>query len=113
MCNRRNNRFNRDADNCRRFTRGRFDELGFSIFLLTNAIATPIYGKLADSIGRKPIFMIGTTIFIIGSVMSGLSNSMIILIFWRAIQGIGGGAILPVANTIIADIYPLEKRAQV
>lgn len=85
----------------------------FSIFLLTNAIATPIYGKLADSIGRKPIFMIGTTIFIIGSVMSGLSNSMIILIFWRAIQGIGGGAILPVANTIIADIYPLEKRAQV
>lgn len=85
----------------------------FSIFLLTNAIATPIYGKLADSIGRKPIFMVGTTIFIIGSVMSGLSNSMVVLILWRAIQGIGGGAILPVANTIIADIYPLEKRAQV
>ncbi len=85
----------------------------FSIFLLTNAIATPIYGKLADSIGRKPIFMVGTTIFILGSVMSGFSQSMMGLIAWRAIQGIGGGAILPVANTIIADIYPLEKRAQV
>lgn len=85
----------------------------FSIFLLTNAIATPIYGKLADSVGRKPVFIIGTTIFIIGSVMSGLSHSMLVLIIWRAIQGFGGGAILPVANTIIADIYPLEKRAQV
>ncbi len=85
----------------------------FSIFLLTNAVATPIYGKLADSVGRKPVFMIGTIIFVVGSVMSGLSNSMLVLIFWRAVQGIGGGAILPVANTIIADIYPLEKRAQV
>ncbi len=88
----------------------------FSIFLLTNAIATPIYGKLADQLGRKPMFMVGgITIFIIGSVMSGLSHSMIVLIIWRAVQGgIGGaGSIMPISNTIIADIYPLEKRAQV
>jgi EmrB/QacA subfamily drug resistance transporter len=85
----------------------------FSIFLLTNAIATPIYGKLADRLGRKPMFVGGIAIFIFGSVMSGLSNSMIVLIIWRAIQGIGAGSILPIANTIIADIYPLEKRAQV
>lgn len=85
----------------------------FSIFLLTNAIATPIYGKLADQLGRKPMFMVGITIFIIGSVMSGLSHSMIVLIIWRAVQGIGAGSIMPISNTIIADIYPLEKRAQV
>ncbi|WP_283678146.1 MDR family MFS transporter [Lentilactobacillus sp. Marseille-Q4993] len=85
----------------------------FSIFLLTNAIATPIYGKLADQIGRKPMFLIGISIFIIGSVMSGLSHSMIVLIFWRAVQGIGAGSIMPVSNTIIADVFPLEKRAQV
>ncbi|MSE21380.1 MFS transporter, partial [Lactobacillus parabuchneri] len=85
----------------------------FSIFLLTNAIATPIYGKLADSFGRKPMFIVGILIFIFGSVMSGLSNSMLVLIFWRAIQGIGAGSIMPISNTIIADIYPLEKRAQV
>lgn len=85
----------------------------FSIFLLTNAIATPIYGKLADSIGRKPMFIGGITIFVFGSVMSGLSHSMLVLIIWRAVQGIGAGSILPISNTIIADIYPLEKRAQV
>lgn len=85
----------------------------FSIFLLTNAISTPIYGKLADQIGRKPMFLLGLLIFIIGSVMSGLSHSMIVLIFWRAVQGIGAGSIMPVSNTIIADVYPLEKRAQV
>lgn len=85
----------------------------FSIFLLTNAIATPIYGKLADQLGRKPMFMVGISIFIIGSVMSGFSNSMPVLIIWRAVQGIGAGSIMPISNTIIADIYPLEKRAQV
>lgn len=48
----------------------------FSIFLLTNALATPIYGKLADRIGRKPVFLFGLIVFVIGSTMSGLSNSM-------------------------------------
>lgn len=85
----------------------------FSIFLLTNAIATPIYGKLADQVGRKPMFIIGIAIFIVGSVMSGLSHSMLALIIWRAVQGIGAGSIMPISNTIIADIYPVEKRAQV
>lgn len=85
----------------------------FSIFLLTNAIATPIYGKLADQIGRKPMFLLGISIFIIGSVLSGLSNSMVILIICRAIQGIGAGSIMPISNTIIADMYSIEKRAQI
>lgn len=84
-----------------------------SIFLLTNAIFTPIYGKLADVFGRKRIFIIGILIFLVGSILSGLSQSMGTLILWRALQGIGAGCIMPVSNTIIADIYPIEKRARV
>ncbi|KRM60021.1 MDR family MFS transporter [Secundilactobacillus malefermentans] len=85
----------------------------FSIYLLTNAIATPIYGKLSDTIGRKKVLVFGLSVFIIGSTLSGLSESMGTLIMWRAVQGIGAGAIMPVTFTIIADIYPFEKRAKV
>jgi len=85
----------------------------FSIYLLTTAMVTPIYGKLADLVGRKPVIQVGLAIFIVGSAMSGLANNMPILIFWRAVQGIGAGALLPVSMTIIADIYTYEKRAQV
>lgn len=85
----------------------------FSIFLLTNAIATPIYGKLSDMFGRKRLFLFGLAVFIIGSTLSGMSNSMTELIIWRALQGIGAGSIMPISFTIIADIYPFEKRAKV
>lgn len=85
----------------------------FSIYLLTSAMLTPIYGKLADNIGRKPIFLFGTLLFMIGSALCGLSNSMLTLILSRAVQGIGAGAMMPVALTIIADLYPVEKRAKV
>ncbi|WP_078775230.1 MDR family MFS transporter, partial [Fructilactobacillus lindneri] len=83
----------------------------FSIFLLTNAIATPIYGKLADQLGRKKVFIFGVLVFTIGSMFSGLSDSMGILIIWRAVQGIGAGVIMPVSFTIVADMYSFEKRA--
>lgn len=85
----------------------------FSIYLLTNAMMTPIYGKLVDRIGRKPVFIFGIIVFIIGSSLCGISGSMVQLIVFRAIQGIGAGAIMPVAMTIIADIYPIEKRAKI
>ena len=85
----------------------------FSIYLLTNAIMTPIYGKLSDMIGRKPILIAGLLIFVIGSSLCGLSQTMTQLILFRAIQGIGAGAIMPVTSTVIADIYPIEKRAKV
>ncbi len=85
----------------------------FSIYLLTNVMMTPIYGKLADRIGRKAVFIIGTIIFIVGSSLCGFAQDMMQLIIFRAIQGVGAGAIMPVALTIIADIYPAEKRAKV
>ncbi len=84
----------------------------FSIYLLTNAMFTPICGKLADKIGRRSIFIFGTLVFIIGSAMCGFSNTMLTLIISRAIQGIGAGAMMPVALTILADVYSAEKRAK-
>ncbi|WP_163652371.1 MDR family MFS transporter [Listeria sp. PSOL-1] len=85
----------------------------FSIFLLTSAVTVPIYGKLSDLYGRKLIFVIAALIFIIGSSLCGFAQNMEQLIIFRAIQGIGAGGILPSTMTIIADIYPFEKRARV
>ena len=82
-----------------------------SIFLLMTAVSTPVYGKLADSLGRKPIFIFGLIVFIVGSALCGLAQNMVSLIIFRVIQGLGAGAIQPVSFTIIADIYPIEKRA--
>lgn len=83
-----------------------------SIFLLMTAVSTPLYGKLADRIGRKPVFLLGIALFIVGSSLCGIAQNMMELIFFRIIQGLGSGAIQPVAITIIADLYTLEKRAK-
>ena len=85
----------------------------FSVYLLTNAISTPIYGKLSDQFGRKKIFIFGIGIFLIGSIFSGMSNSMTTLIIWRAIQGVGAGVIMPLSYTIVADIYSDENRGKI
>ena len=85
----------------------------FSAYLLTSTTTVPIYGKLADLFGRKPVFLFGTTLFLIGSVASGASQSMEQLIVFRAIQGLGAGAVLPIVLTIIGDIFALEERARV
>ncbi len=85
----------------------------FSIFLLMQSVTTPIYGKLSDIFGRKPIFLIGTTIFLIGSLLCGLATSMGMLIFYRLIQGIGAGAVMPIATTLVGDLYTLEERSKV
>jgi EmrB/QacA subfamily drug resistance transporter len=85
----------------------------FAIYLLTQAVTTPIYGKLADMFGRKPAFYGGACLFLIGSAMAGLATSMEWLIAFRALQGLGAGAIMPVATTIIGDIYTAEERAAV
>ncbi len=85
----------------------------FAIYLLTTAVTTPIYGKLADLFGRKIVFIVGTVLFLIGSMLCGLAQTMEQLIWFRAFQGIGAGAVLPVTFTIIGDIYTHEERARI
>ncbi len=85
----------------------------FSIYLLTSTTTVPIYGKLADLYGRKPLFLFGSILFLIGSIASGASQTMLQLIIFRAIQGLGAGAVLPIVLTIIGDIFSLQERARV
>lgn len=85
----------------------------FSSFLLMNAVTTMIYGKLSDLFGRKPIFMIGVIIFLIGSILSGFASSMLMLITFRFVQGLGAGAVQPIAMTIVGDMYTVKERAKI
>lgn len=85
----------------------------FSVYLLTSAIFTPIYGKLADLYGRKNVLSIGIIIFLVGSFLCGLSQNMYMLIGFRAIQGIGAGGIFTVTYTIVGDVFTIEERPKV
>src|SRR5215470_2649503 len=82
----------------------------FSVYLLAQAVSVPIYGKLADIFGRRPVMLFGIGLFLLGSVLSGAAWSMPALIAFRAVQGLGGGAILPISMTIAGDIYTTEER---
>ncbi|MCS7462711.1 MFS transporter [Paenibacillus doosanensis] len=84
----------------------------FAVYLLLSAVTVPVFGKLSDLFGRKGVFMFGTVVFLVGSSLCGMAHTMGQLILFRAIQGIGAGAIMPVTSTIMADIYPVEKRAK-
>jgi EmrB/QacA subfamily drug resistance transporter len=84
----------------------------FAIYMLTSTTTVPIFGRLSDLYGRKPIYLIGIFLFLLGSTLSGLSQSMAQLVLFRAIQGLGAGALMPMAFTIIGDIYTLEQRAK-
>ncbi|MEH7455671.1 MFS transporter [Bacillus pseudomycoides] len=81
----------------------------YAIYMLATAVSTPIYGKLADLFGRKKILLIGAGIFLIGSVLCGIVTSMEQLIVFRALQGIGAGAVMPITMTIIGDLYSEAK----
>ncbi|MFO1445726.1 MFS transporter [Bacillus sp. Bva_UNVM-123] len=85
----------------------------FSGYLLMNAVTVLIYGKLSDLFGRKPILILGISIFLIGSILCGFANSMVMLIIFRLIQGFGAGAVMPIATTIVGDIYTKEERAKI
>ena len=84
-----------------------------TIYLLTSTISVPFWGKLSDLYGRKPIFMIGIVIFLIGSALSGLSQNMAMLILFRGIQGIGAGSLFPVALAVIGDLFTPAGARQV
>lgn len=85
----------------------------FTAYMLSSTITVPIYGKLADLYGRKPIILFGIGLFLAGSIASGLASSMGMLIAFRTLQGLGAGAIQPVALTMIGDLYTMEERARV
>jgi EmrB/QacA subfamily drug resistance transporter len=84
----------------------------FSIYTLTTCVATPIFGKLTDLFGRKLVFTIGTVLFVVSSMLCGMAETMTALVLFRALQGIGAGALSPVCFTIVGDIFPGEKRAR-
>src|ERR1051325_4423301 len=81
-------------------------------YLITVTAATPIYGKLGDMYGRKPVFQSAIVIFLAGSMLAGVSQSMVELIGFRALQGIGAGGLMVSAQAIIADIVPPRERGR-
>ena len=85
----------------------------FSIFLLTSAIANTVFGKLADIYGKKKLLQISIVIFLLGSLMCGLSKNMEFLILSRAIQGLGSGALATLTMAVIGDVFDVEERAMI
>jgi len=85
----------------------------FSIYLLAQAVSVPLYAKLSDTVGRKPIILVGVGLFLLGSILCGFAWSLPALIAFRAVQGLGAGAVQPMAITIAGDIYTVAERAKV
>jgi EmrB/QacA subfamily drug resistance transporter len=85
----------------------------FSVYLLASTVTVPLYGKLADIYGRKPVLLFGIAVFLIGSVLCGMAGSMLELVIFRAVQGIGAGATQPITMTIIGDVFSIEQRARI
>ena len=83
-----------------------------TIYLLTSTITVPFYGKLSDLYGRRPMLMIGISLFLLGSVLSGLSQDMSQLILFRGIQGLGAGALFPIALAVIGDLFTPAERGR-
>jgi EmrB/QacA subfamily drug resistance transporter len=83
-----------------------------TIYLLTSTVTVPIYGKLSDLYGRKPIFMGGIGLFLVGSALSGLSQEMWQLVLFRGIQGLGAGALFPIALAVIGDLFTPAERGK-
>jgi EmrB/QacA subfamily drug resistance transporter len=85
----------------------------FSIYLLTQAVTVPIYGRLSDLFGRKPVLLFGVAGFLAGSVLCAVAWSMLTLIVFRGVQGLAAGAILPTTTTIVGDLYEPAERGKV
>ncbi len=82
-------------------------------FLLASTVMVPLYGKLADRSGRKPVLLVGMALFLAGSLASGLAGSIEQLIAFRALQGVGAGAVQPIIITIVGDLYRPEERGRI
>jgi EmrB/QacA subfamily drug resistance transporter len=84
-----------------------------SAYLLTSTVTVPVWGRLSDLLGRRPLYLAALFIFIVGSALSGAATSITQLIIYRAIQGFGAGGIVPIGMTVIGDVYTLRQRARV
>jgi len=85
----------------------------FSIYLLTQAVTVPIYGRLSDVFGRKPVLLVGVAGFLAGSILCAVAWSMVALIVFRGIQGLAAGAIMPTTTTIVGDLYEPAERGRI
>ena len=102
----------RPADDRRRARRNRALLLGGDGVLLASTASTPLYGKLSDLYGRRPVQLFALTVFLIGSALAGFSQDMTQLIIFRGIQGLGGGGFMTMAFTIISDAVPPRERGK-
>src|SRR5262245_22227318 len=85
----------------------------FAVYLLTSTVAMPVYGRLADIHGRRRLILTAIAVFLTGAIVCASARSMPQLIAARAIQGLGAAGLIPVALTVIADLYSLEERARI
>ncbi|WHX98197.1 MDR family MFS transporter [Neobacillus sp. DY30] len=85
----------------------------FVVYMLASTITVPLYGKLSDMYGRKKLLMMAVVLFTIGSILCGLANSMVTLIIFRGIQGLGAGGMIPLSMIIVGDLFTIEKRGKI
>lgn len=85
----------------------------FAAYLLTQAVATPIFGRLADLYGRKPVLLSGIGLFLVGSLLCGFATSMPLLILFRLLQGVGAGSTMTIVTTLAGDLYSVQERGKV
>ncbi|MFL6276999.1 MAG: MFS transporter, partial [Blastocatellia bacterium] len=83
----------------------------FSAYLLTSTVTVPVWGRLSDLFGRRPLYLVAVVFFLVGSALSGAAQDFTQLILFRAIQGLGAGGLIPLTMTITGDIYTLRERA--
>ena len=84
----------------------------FSGFLLTQTVSMPLWGRLSDLLGRRPVYLAGLVTFLAGSALSGMAQDMLQLVLFRMVQGLGAGSLMTLGYTIIAEVYGLERRAK-
>lgn len=85
----------------------------FVVYMLASTITVPLYGKLSDMYGRKRLLMISVALFTLGSILSGCANSMVMLVIYRGVQGLGAGGMVPLSMIIVGDLFPINQRGKI
>jgi EmrB/QacA subfamily drug resistance transporter len=85
----------------------------FVVYMLASTVTVPLYGKLSDMYGRKKLLIIAVAIFTLGSILCGMANSIVTLIIYRGVQGIGAGGMIPLSMIIVGDLFSIERRGKI